>query len=195
MQSKPPINLPRYLVVAQQVLHDFSLFHSQRDMTQCPPFHRDGVIIVIKSVFRSRESQLARVTRSYARLGPTPLLRPLRAYTAVLQLLLGAVCSTGFCFLAIRRSCSRSTLVCSRMPICCRSVSRVSGRPVLGRPRYPLSPSVWKYADIAWFAGGCSSKRRTWSSHVLHNIMHLFGGTVTGHTISRCLSSVACESR
>ena len=40
------------------------------------------------------------------------------------------------------------------VPMCCRSASRVpgGGGAVLGRPRYPWSLSVWKNADITWFA-------------------------------------------
>ena len=66
-----------------------------------------------------------------ASLGEQLALTP--AYTASLQLLFCVVCSTGFYF--CQRSCSRSALVFSRMSFCCKSVSKVPERPVLGLPR------------------------------------------------------------
>ena len=101
------------------------------------------------SVFRRRGSQVAWATRSYDRLH--------RFSRIVLCYIRHPVL-----FNAIRRSFSMSALVVRHMPICCRSVSCVLGRLVLGRPRCLWSPSVSKYADIAWFAGAFSSKRRMW---------------------------------
>ena len=80
--------------------------------------------LLLLSVFRSRDSQLARVAGSYDRL---------HRFSCIV------LCSLRHLFLfnAIRRSCSRSALVFSRMSICSRSVSMVLGRPALGRPRCP----------------------------------------------------------
>ena len=56
----------------------------------------------------------------------------------------------------------------------------VLGRPVLGRPRYASSPSILENSDIAWFVGASSSD---------------VAEEVPSHTTSRCLSSVASDSR
>ena len=139
---------------------------------------------LLLSVFRSRNRQLT-TAGSYARLHCFPSI-------IVLCSLLHWVL-----FLAIRCSASRLALVFSHMSICFRSASVVWGRPVLGQPRYPLSPPVLKYADIAWFGApphpnlGCG-QRGTIACPIY---LCLFDGTDTVHTTTRCLFSVASESQ
>ena len=113
---------------------------------------------------------LTRAVGSSARLHEQLALPP--AYTASLQLLFCVVCSTGFYFWR-------------------------SDAAALGRPRCPWSPSVWKYADIVWFAGASSSKRRMWPKDAIACPLQmcLFDSTDTVHTTSLCLSSVASESQ
>ena len=83
------------------------------------------------SAFRRRGSQVARATLSYDRLYRFSRIGLCNVRHPVL-------------FSATRRSLFKSALVFRRPPICCRSVSSVLVRLVLGRPRCPWSASVSK---------------------------------------------------